>query len=223
LLAAERITKDSAEAIKEVSKLLSLKGKVLPISIDSAHICVGLENGDVIKQEANIDIPKHDGSVKIVKAWLEPIATLHADAKEAIRNADYIIFGPGDLYTSIIVNTLVKGFKEALSESNAKLIFITNIMSKWGETHAMKAHEYAETLLSYIGRDKFDVAFINKGDLSEEILNRYKEQHKEMVGYIPELMKEFAGEVIVENFMSDADVARHNAEKTAKAIVTYIG
>ena len=222
LLAAERITKDSVEAIKEVAKLLSLKGRVLPISIDNAHLCVSLENGEVIKQEANIDIPKHDGSVRVVKAWLEPEAVLHPEAKEALLEADYIIFGPGDLYTSIIVNTLVGGFKETLQESSAKLIFITNIMSKWGETHGMEAHVYAGTLLSYIGKEKFDAVFVNEGELSKEILDRYKEQYKEMVVFEPEAMKEFAHEAIVQNFMSHADIARHNSEKTAKAIVTYI-
>lgn len=222
LLAAERVTKDKSEGIKELSKLLSIKGSVVPVSVDDAHLCVGLENGEVIKEEANIDVPEHDGSVKIEKAWLEPTAQLNKDAEDAIKEADYIIFGPGDLYTSIVANTLVGGFKEAVKESNAKLIFVTNIVSKWGETHGMEAHEYAKTLLSYIGRESFDAVFVNEGELEEDLLGRYKEQNKEMVILEEGEMKKYAKKIVVENFMSHADVARHNSEKIAKAIVEYI-
>lgn len=223
LLAAERVTNSKEEGIKEIAKLLSLKGRVLPISTDTAHLCVGLENGEVIKEEANIDDPKHDGSIKVVKAWLEPEATLHKEAEEAIISADYIIFGPGDLYTSIIANTLAIGFKEAIEKSNAKLIFITNIMSKWGETHGMEAHIYAETLLSYIGKEKFDAVFVNEGTIDEDMRERYKEQYKEMVVLDVEKMQEYADVIVSKNFMSHADVARHNSEKTAQEIIKYIG
>tara|TARA_B100000508_G_scaffold60333_1_gene47324 strand:- start:360737 stop:361696 length:960 start_codon:yes stop_codon:yes gene_type:complete len=222
LLAAERVTKDKVEGIKEIAKLFSIKGRVLPVSLDDAHLCVGLESGEVIKEEANIDNPEHDGSVKITKAWLEPEATLNKEAKEAIKEADYIIFGPGDLYTSIIANVLVDGFKDAIKESNAKLIFVANIMSKWGETHGMGVHEYAKTLLSYIGKEKFDVAFVNEGELEKDLLDRYKEQNKEMLALIPEEIEKYARKTVVKNFMSRADVARHNSEKTAEAIVEYI-
>lgn len=222
LLAAERVTKNRTEGIKELSQLLSIKGTVLPVSTDDAHLCVGLENGEVIKEEANIDNPEHDGSIKIEKAWLEPEAKLHKDAGQAIKEADYIIFGPGDLYTSIIANVLVDGFKEAVAESNAKLIFVANIMSKWGETHGMEVHEYAKTLLSYIGKDSFDAVFVNESTLEKDILARYKEQNKEMVVLVEEKLEKYAKVIISKNFMSHADVARHNAEKTAQAIVEYI-
>jgi uncharacterized cofD-like protein len=222
LLAAERVTNSKEEGIKEIAKLFSLKGRVLPISTDNAHLCVGLENGEVIKEEANIDDPKHDGSIKVIKAWLEPEAALHQEAKEAIVFADYIIFGPGDLYTSIVANTLVSGFRDALKESSAKTIFVSNIMSKWGETHGMEAHSYAETLLSYIGREKFDAVFVNEGSIDEEMRTRYKEQHKEMVILDKQKMEACADTIVSKDFMSHADVARHNSEKTAAAIVAYI-
>jgi len=222
LLAAERVTKSKEEGIKEIAKLFSLKGQVLPISVDDAHLCVELEDGTKIKEEANIDKPEHDGSVKIAKAWLEPEAKLNKEAEEAIIKAEYIIFGPGDLYTSIIANTLVGGFKEAIAKSSAKLIFVTNIMSKWGETHGMEAHEYAKTLLSYIGKEMFDAVFVNKGELEGDMLARYKAQDKELMVLISDEMGKYAKEVVTKDFMSHSDVARHNSEKTAEAIVEYI-
>jgi len=223
LLAAERVTKSNVEGIKEVSKLLSIKGKVLPVSLDDAHLCVRFEDGTEIEGEANIDVPLHDGAMKIVRAWLAPAAKLYEESAQALIDADYIIFGPGDLYTSVVANALPEGFREALAQSSAKIIFITNIMSKWGETHGMGAHVHAETLLSYIGRDRFDIVFANDGVLDEGVLERYKKEHKEMVNLAPEMLKKYAKEVVVGNFMSKADVARHNSEKIAEAIVKYIG
>lgn len=222
LLAAERVTKDRVEGIKEIAKLFSIKGRVLPISLENADLCVLLEDRTEIKGEAQIDVPEHDGSLKVEKAWLEPGVQIYEEAKDAIISADYIIFGPGDLYTSIIANTLVSGFKEALQESGAKIIFVTNIMSKWGETHDMSAHIYAKILLSYLGKDAFDAVLVNEGTLSQDILDRYKEQNKEMVILDKEKLQQYANTIISKDFMSHADVARHNSEKTAEAIMNYI-
>lgn len=222
LLAAERVTKSKVEGIKQLSKLLSIKGRVLPISLDDAHLCAFLEDGTEVHGEADIDVPKHNGDLKIEKVWLEPHAKLYEETAEAIRKADYIVFGPGDLYTSVIVNTLTEGFREAIKESNAKLIFIANIMNKWGETQNMGVHEHAEKLLSHIGKDALDCIVINSGVPPEDVLDRYKKQKKELVSYTQEEVEEIASHVLIDDFMSKADVARHNSEKIATAISAYI-
>ena len=222
LLAAERVTKSRTEGIKELSKLLSLKGAVLPVSLDNANLCVFLADGREVRGEALIDQPDHDGSVSITKAWLEPRARIHDAAKEAIKKADVIIFGPGDLYTSIIANTLVEGFVDALKKSNAKTMLITNIMSKWGETHDMQAHQYVETLLSYLDRDTIDAVLVNERAISKDMEKRYLAQHKEMVQVDEGALQKYTNTIITDNFMSEADIARHNPEKTAKAVYEYI-
>ncbi|XKT75167.1 MAG: uridine diphosphate-N-acetylglucosamine-binding protein YvcK [Patescibacteria group bacterium UBA2103] len=222
LLAAERVTKDRAEGIQELSKLLSIKGRVFPVSVDDAHLRATFTDGSKVTGEAVIDAAEFGGDVAIQSICLTPEAHIYEGAARAIKEAEYIIFGPGDLYTSIIPNTLVKGFVDALKESNAKIIFITNIMSKWGETHGMAAHDHIRALLSYIEKDMIDAVFINEGSLKDDVLVRYKEQHKEMVLFDKKEVEKFAKHIVVSNFMSDADVARHNSEKVAKAVVTYI-
>ena len=218
LLAAERVTSSRVQGIQKLGKLLSIKGRVLPISLDDAHLCAFLEDGTEVRGEANIDVPKHNGDLRIEKVWLEPHADLYKKTKEAIKDADIIIFGPGDLYTSIIANTLTKGFKEALKESDAKIVFISNIMNKYGETHGFSVDEHAKILLSYIGKEQFDYIFVNSGTLPADVLERYKKQKKEIVPYDDGSLEKISKKVIIENLMSDADVARHNSQKIGAAI-----
>lgn len=222
LVAAERVTKSKVEGIEKIGELLSIQGRVLPISLDDAHLCAFLEDGSEVRGEANIDVPKHNGDLKIEKVWLEPKAKIYKKTAKAIQEADYIIFGPGDLYTSIIPNTLTEGFKEALAKSKAKLIFISNIMNKWGETHNMKVHEHAKVLLHHLGRDAFEYILVNKGTLPADVIDRYKKQKKELATCNKGEAKTVANEVVMGNFMSKADVARHNSEKIAATVYKCI-
>lgn len=222
MLAAEKVTGSRVMGIKALTQLFSLKGSVLPVSLDDAHVCVELVDGTVVKGETSIDIPEHDGSIPITKTWLEPQAVLFDGAREAIEQADYIIFGPGDVYTSIIPNILTNGFKEAVGRSDAKTIYITNIMTKWGETHGMSAEDHASKILEYIGKKTFDALLINEGELEGELLERYEAQHKHLVTFNHESCKKLAEVCVIKNFMSDADVARHNPHTTATALMEYI-
>lgn len=222
LLAAERVTSSKVKGIQKLGKLLSIKGKVLPISLDDAHLCAFLEDGTEVRGEDNIDKPKHDPKLRIEKVWLEPHADLYKKTKEAIEEADYIIFGPGDLYTSIIANTLTSGFKEAVQNSKAKIVFISNIMNKQGETHDMHVEDHAKVLLSYIGREKFDYILLNTGTIPEEMLERYKKQNKELVPFVESALSAVSEKIIKEDLMSEADVARHNPQKTATVLASTL-
>lgn len=139
------------KAINAAGALLNIKGKVLPVSLEKAHLCVELENGTIVEGETNIDIPKHDGNLKITKSYLNPNVKVHKKAVEAIEDADAIVFGPGDLYTSLVPNFLVDGVPEAVKRSEAKKLFVLNLFTKWGETHNYTASDYAREMLSYIG------------------------------------------------------------------------
>src|SRR3990167_1058978 len=120
LTALERITGSFSSAIAEAGKILSVEGTVIPVTLEKSRLMAELENGKIIKGEMNIDIPSHDGHLKIKRVWLEPNANLNAEAKRALLEADAIVLGPGDLYTSLMPNLLIKGFREALRASKAK-------------------------------------------------------------------------------------------------------
>lgn len=138
------------EAIKILCTMFDIHGKVIPVTLDVVELGVILEDGTQIIGETNVDIPKHDGNLKIVRAHLIGENSLNPKAREAIENSDYIIIGPGDLYTSIIPNLLVNGMREALTNTKATIIYICNIMTKHGETNGFGAIEFVDVLESYI-------------------------------------------------------------------------
>ena len=154
LTALTAIYGSDIEAIRKASEVLHVKGRVLPVSLDMSHIHAILEDGTEIVGETNIDIPKHDGSKRIARVFLEPAAVGFTEALEAVRDADVVLIGPGDLYTSLIPNLLVKGMPEALKESKAKKAVVCNLMTKWGETHGFTATDMVKELLAYSGLDR---------------------------------------------------------------------
>jgi uncharacterized cofD-like protein len=196
------------KAIDALCRIFKVQGKVLPISTDDAELCVTLSDGSVLKGEGLIDNRSIKDHRTIVSAHLEPSALLYVGAYEAIINADKIVFCPGDLYTSSIPNSLVKGFKEAIAETKATLIYAVNIMTKKAETHGFTASRFASTLLPYIGREKFDHVICNSENISPELIHKYKQEeahpvlvdvaelHKYTKNIIAEPLADMAGGII---------------------------
>jgi len=217
LTALKAITKDEVLAIEKLSKILGLKGRVIPVTIDNSNLCAELENGEIIRGETNIDIPKHDGNLKIKKLFLDPPANALIDAIEAIQNADKIIIGPGDLYSSLIANLSVKGIPEAIKSSKAKKIYVCNVMTKHGETTNYRASDFLKEIEKYLGENTIDVILCNTELGSEELLKKYVEE------------KSFPVEIDVENltkvqllagdFLNKANIIRHDSMKLAKTII----
>ncbi len=221
LTALSSIYGSDIEAIRKASELLDLKGRVLPVTLDSSHIHARLEDGTEIIGETNIDIPKHDGTLRITELFLEPHAHIFADAEAAIREADLIVIGPGDLYTSILPNFLVDGMAEALKESTAKTVLVCNLMTKWGETHNFKASDMARELLRYGKLDRFDYALCNTSDMDPMLVAAYSAEKKYPM-LLDDGLKECAKQVITGDFFSEADIARHDSDKVASVIAGLV-
>ena len=217
LVALREIYKSDIEAIRKASELLDIKGRVLPVSLDKSELHAVLENGEEIIGETNIDVPKHDGSMKIKNVFLEPAAGIFGETANAVRDADLIVIGPGDSYSSIIPNLLVKGMPEALKESRGKKVFVCNLMSKWGETHDFEASDIAGELLRYSNLPTFDYALCNTGEMDAELLAAYAKENKRPI-HCDEKLKNHATKIVTGDFFSRADIARHDSEKVAKAI-----
>jgi len=213
------------EGVTALGEVLDTKGKVLPVTTDKATLVAELTDGKLLFGEAAIDVPRGHQRQKIKKAYLVPYHTdkirVHPPVIQAIKKANYIFIGPGDLYTSIIPNFLVDGVKEALQRSRAKVIYIGNIMTKFGETDHFTAKDFIKHLEKFLGR-KINIALINSGRPDKETLERYKKQKAEMVDPIDE--KNWSGrQIISENLISEwADVARHDEEKLKKTIEKII-
>ncbi|PJA40649.1 hypothetical protein CO178_01815, partial [candidate division WWE3 bacterium CG_4_9_14_3_um_filter_34_6] len=132
------------DAFRKASKILNVQGRVFPITFDKIQLVAEYENNDIGYGEAMIDDPtkEHDGSLRIKKLWCQPKGKIFNKSKEAILDADYIILGPGDLYTSTIANFVVGDTSKIIKNAKAKIIYICNLVSKWGQTHSLGATDY---------------------------------------------------------------------------------
>ena len=223
LTALERITGDFNQAVKEASKILGIKGRVIPVTLDYTRLFARLENDFIVVGESNIDVPKHDGSLSIEEVFLNPEPKANKEAIKAIKEADIIVVGPGDLYTSIIPNFLVKGIKEAVKKSQAKKVYVCNIMTKYGETNKFTAEDFFATLEKYLGKEIIDYFLVNIEKPKDCYLGKYKKEKAEPIKYNRKLLSLWKKpRVIFTSLLRQGPLLRHDSKKLAKQIAKLL-
>jgi len=210
------------KAIEEAGKILNIKGQVIPSTLQDCHLFAKLENGKVIKGEEDIDEPKHDGNLKVKKVWLRPHCRANPKAITAIKNANLIVIGPGDIYTSILPNFLVSGVTEAVKKSKAKKVYVCNLMTKFGETHGFSAKDFVDTLEKYIGKNLLDYVFLNTKRPSSARIKRYEKEHAEFVKSEKGDFKDTPYKVITRDLLRPSGFVRHDSVKLARALVSLV-
>lgn len=221
LTALERITGSFEKAIEEAGKILRTKGQVIPVTLSDVHLCAELENGQIIKGEANIDVPSHDGRIRIKKIWLSSLAKINPKAKRAILEADLVIMGPGDLYTSIIPNILVGGVPEALNKTKASVLYISNLMTKYGETNNFSAYDFLSAIENYLRPGTIDYFLANSKKPTPARLKKYAAQHSVFVEIDKEKFKN-KPVLVIGDYLRKNGFIRHDPEKTARTILHLI-
>ncbi|MGE5042434.1 MAG: gluconeogenesis factor YvcK family protein [Candidatus Levyibacteriota bacterium] len=221
LTALEKITGSFDQAVKEAVKILNVEGQVIPVTLKPTFLHAELEDGEIIVGETNIDIPKHDGSVPIKRVFLEPKVSANPEAVQAIKEADFVILGPGDLYTSILPNLITQDVVEALNETSAKVIYVVNIMTKYGETCGFTASDFVRVIKQHLGKTVVDYCIINTEMPTGEILKRYEEDKEEPVKFDAENFNNGI-KVITGEFLRKGKFLRHNPQKLAKALSSII-
>lgn len=222
ITALERIKGDFEKAVEEAGKLLNIKGEVIPVTLQNTNLYAVLENGQVIEGEDNIDVPKHDPNLKIEKVYLKPQVKINPRARSAILKADLIIIGPGDLYTSIIPNLLVKSISRAVSESKAKKVYICNLMTKFGETNNFTGPDFIKEVERYLGGKFLDYVVFNNKKPSSTRVAKYE---KEEAGFIKCNKDSFKGKkmkVIKGDFLRKKGFIRHDPNKLAKTLLKIL-
>ncbi len=170
----EHVLGSFEEAMKVVHEFMKVKGKCYPATLEKVQLCAELENGQVIEGEDEIDVPKqHDGNLRIVRVWLEPEAEAYPPVVEEIKSADFIIIGPGDIYSSLVCCFLPKGIREAIAETKAKKIFIAPAMTKFGESNGFFVEDFVDVIERYAGT-KLDYVIYNTTSVDEKRLRQYK-------------------------------------------------
>lgn len=211
LTAAKEITGNLSDGIEALSKVFNLKGKVVPLTEDNVTLMAEMEDKTIIEGEKEISLsPK---KIKKVFYKEEPIIT--PEAIKVIKNADAIILSMGSIFTSIIPNLINKEIIDAIDESNAKIIYVSNMVTQPGETDNFKVSDHVNLLNSYLGKRKVDVVLANNKKIDKNILEKYQtSEQKDQVLLDKENLKDIT--VIEDNyFIIDNGMVRHDALKVA--------
>jgi uncharacterized cofD-like protein len=175
LSALEKVTGSFEKAVDEMGKILSIKGKVIPVTTHEVRLKMLLSNRKILEGEKEIYLSQEiNNGYKTI--YLEPYASVNPRAVQEIQNADLVVIGPGGLYTSLIPNFLVEGLSEALLQSKAKKVFVMNLMNRKGQTSKFKTSDYLREMTKFIGDDVFDYILVNNEKPPEELIEAYADE-----------------------------------------------
>ncbi|MBU0548845.1 MAG: YvcK family protein [Candidatus Omnitrophica bacterium] len=215
-----QVTGDFDKAIKESSKVLAIRGQVIPSTLNKVLLAAEYQDGSITEGEANI--PKVKKPIK--RVWLKPEGSQATEeAIWAIQKAQIIVFGPGSLYTSIIPNLLVKEICDAIVASDAIKIYVCNIMTQVGETDGFTASDHLKALIQHTHPKIVDYCLLNSGSVSEELKQRYKQEGAYLI--VPDIRKirNMGYRPIEDNLITSVDnYIRHDSIKLTRIILGLI-
>jgi uncharacterized cofD-like protein len=175
LSALEKVTGSFEKAVEEASKILNIKGKVIPVTTHQVRLKMVLNNRQMLEGEKEIYLSQViDQGYKTI--FLEPYPKVNPRVIDEISNADLLVIGPGGLHTSLIPNLLVEGMSEAICQSDAKKVFVVNLMNRKGQTTGFKTSCYLIELVRYLGKDVFDHILINIQQPPTELIEYYSNE-----------------------------------------------
>lgn len=187
LTALEKITGSFDEAVQQSCRILAVKGDVVPVTTSDVRLCMTTADGEIVRGEHQIASLRHDPTER-PRLHLEPEASLNPRAAKAIAQADLLVLGPGSLYSSLIGLALTKGLPEALAATRARKVFVSNLMTKPGQTDGHQAHDFVDAVERYTG-PVFDHLVYNTKHPGDEVVGRYAEEGEQVVGWDDEAMK----------------------------------
>lgn len=221
LTAASEITGNLSDGIEALSKVMNLKGKVVPLTEDNVTLIGELIDGTVIEGEHNITEKKG----KIKKVYYKEKAIPTKEALKAIKEADLILLSMGSLFTSIIPNLLIEEVVSEIEKSKAKIMYVCNMMTQPGETDNYKVSDHIKKLNEYLGKRKVDIVLANTGIIDKKMAEFYETQEqKDPVIYDEEEINKLNIEVINDDFtyVTDNNLLRHDNIKVGFHIFYYL-
>ncbi|MEA3320447.1 MULTISPECIES: YvcK family protein [Bacillaceae] len=220
LAAMTTITGDFVHAIREMSKVLNVRGKVLPAANQSVILHAEMEDGSIVTGESKI--PANGQKIKRVFLTPDKVEPLQESVDE-IEKADLIIVGPGSLYTSILPNLLVPKIGEAVCNAHAKKVYICNVMTQAGETLEYTASDHVKALYDHLGCRFMDTILVNEEDIPEDIAIRYKKELATPVVYDIAALSNLGLEIVHDKIIRYEDgVIRHDTQKVAALLYSMI-
>lgn len=211
-------------AIREMSNVLAVTGKVLPMTLEDVTLFAKLKSGDVIMGESNIPIKNKEIGSRIENVFLKPKCPKPLDeAIQAIREADCILLGPGSLYTSVIPNLLVKDIAKEIECSKAIKVYASNVMTQPGETDDYTVLDHVEAIHKCAKRDLIEYVIVNKEKIPNNTLNKYNQDGARQIVITnrEEKILNEKGIIVIKDKLIDIkkDYIRHDAEALSEIIM----
>lgn len=216
IAAMTQITGDFDLAVQEIGKVLAIRGRVLPTTVDHVTLRAEMEDGAFVEGETRIVADPR----KIRRMYLNPPDAKAVDqAVKAIRQSDLVVIGPGSLFTSVIPNLLVQGVADALASSDAIRVYVCNVMTQPGETDNLTASDHARTIEAHAGKRVFDYVLMNSAQPSQQILQKYEDVGQRLVVADQDRVRSMGWRPIAGNFISESDLVRHDPLRVSEALL----
>ena len=215
IAAMAQVVGDMEQGLRATSKVLKVRGQVLPSTLALVQLQATLDDGMVVVGESNIP----GSGRKIVRVGLlpgDPPAV--ASSVAAIEKADLLVFGPGSLYTSIIPNLLVPGIRDAVMASQAVRIYICNVMTQPGETDGYTAADHLQAIVDHVGGNPIDYVLVNRQIVATSLQKKYAGQAAFPVEPDVKRIEDLGSKVMEADLISQTDLVRHDPVKLAQAV-----
>jgi uncharacterized cofD-like protein len=236
LSALEKISGNFEKGVEEASKILNVKGEVIPVTGKDTNLYILLENEKILKGENEINHNYEIEKIGIRKIYLSPKALANKKAIQKIKEADLIIIGPGNHYCSILPNLLVEGIPKAIRESKAKVVYNCNLVNKNGHTEKFDLDDYVNVINGYLGKERIDFVTFNSKKPNSKLIKRYTSHKDVLVSFNKRKGARRKYKIIKADLLSREKVIfskadkiasvrsfiRHDSEKLAKVLIKIL-
>lgn len=232
LSALEKIEGNFAKGVAEATKILNVKGEIIPVTEQKVELYLKLKNGKLLKGEHEIN---HNFSIEKIgmeKIYLKPKASANQQAVRKIREADMIVIGPGNHYCSIIPNLLFPEIVRAINQSKAKVVYNCNLVNKKGHTEKFFLENYVNAINRFLGQDRVDFVTFNSVKPSKWLIKKYLKQGETLIQMKEEraergyrvIRGELLGEMVKnirsgDNLYAERSFIRHDSDRLAKMLM----
>ena len=233
MVALEKVTGSFDKSVEKASRVLNVHGEVIPVTLDKVWLMAKLKNNRLLRGEHSISKSRLLSKCKVKKLFVKPKARANPKAISAIKKADLIVIGPGDLYCSILPVFLVEGIPEAMRKSSAKKVYNCNLMTERGHTDGFKIEDFVNVIERYLGKGIIDYVTFNTKRPSPYFLKKYSEEGAKLVEFSEETLKKkgYLGANLINPRIYKKDPAdiflqrapiRHHPDKIAKVLMSLL-
>ena len=215
MAALAEVTGDFEAAVQESTRVLKVRGRVLPSTLEDVMLHAQLEGGARVSGESTITAADHLPR----RVWLTPdTARALPQVIAAMTSADLVVLGPGSLYTSVIPNLLIPDVRDALMETRAPVVYVCNVMTQPGETDGYSAGDHLDALRRHGMRGVIDVVLVNESPVSDDVVANYERFGARPVAIDDQRIRQMGVRVVSASVAAESGVVRHDPERLAQAL-----